>query len=486
MTESFQEITKLCETWWGKMADNTKVDQQRFAEQLLSLLGWKGLVPLEPRKHLAQVSCITYMLRGGPQTLVAAHFVMPGALEPPATVAQQGLDYCETTRLIIAEGPSPQADYAFITDLYRSYLYDARTGELLLAANTPAEFRREFGDTRMRGGARGVLSKANVERGSLEEVRRQPRSQVARQLRQWCQHWIETLASDQHLTEHLACLAVDRLLVVRFLFEHDILKRSGWRLRQRFSDLTGKVFSGDIRGCGKMLTSLFHDIWLDWKADIFSAEPALNAVLEKDEVAAPLLREFALHGRNKFGLVAILESFNHGDAAEKARVRMVPDANEEREMYLAKQTARTIDEVHIEIDIADEGYKAIFYWLDRLVDLYERLEVDFNVRSYQAAPEPEEMDLFTWSEIAAKCPDALSDKFQHALERGLTVYYSTPRQLRTARLMLYLHLISRYDQSGQKFTTFPKIDSIFKLRPRLLEVDRKWIYTPPAEDEWYM
>jgi hypothetical protein len=484
MTESFHEITKLCETWWGKMADNTKVDQQRFAEQLLSLLGWKGLVPLEPKKRLAQVSCITYILRGGPQTTVAAHFVMPGALEPPATVAQQGLDYCDTTRLIIAEGAPSQADFAFITDLYRSYLYDARSGELLLAANTPAEFRREFGD--MRGGSRGVLSKANVDRGALEEVRRQPRSHVARQLRQWCQHWIETLAADQHLPEHLACLAVDRLLVVRFLFEHDILKRSGWRLRQRFSDLANKVFADDTRGCGKLLTSLFHDIWFDWKADIFSAEPAINAVLEKDEVAAPMLREFALHSGNKFGLATILESFNHGDAAEKARVRMVPDENEEREMYLAKQTAATVDEVHVEIDIADEGYKAIFYWLDRLVDLYERLEIDFNAKTFRAAPQPEEMDLFAWSEINAKTPDALSDKFQHALEHGLTVYYSTPRQLRTARLMLYLHLISRYDQSGHKFTAFPKIDSIFKLRPRLLEVDRKWIYTPPTEDEWYM
>jgi len=39
---------------------------------------------------------------------------------------------------------------------------------------------------------------------------------------------------------------------------------------------------------------------------------------------------------------------------------------------------------------------------------------------------------------------------------------------------------------GKSSRHFPKIDSIFKLRPRLLEVDKKWIYTPPAGDEWYM
>lgn len=483
MTESFSEITKLCETWWGKMADNSKADQQRFAEQLLSLLGWKGLAPLEPRPHLAQMSCITYVLRGGPQTIVAAHFVMPGALEPPATVAQQGLDYCDATRLLLGETAAIHADYAFVTDLYRSYLYDARSGELLVAANTPAEFRKEFGDVR---GGRDVLSKSNIERGSLDEIRRQPRTQVARQLRQWCQHWVDSLTADHHLPEHLAWLTIDRLLVLRYLFDHDILKRTGWRLQRRFTGLVEKAFSDDTRGCGKMLTGLFHDIWFDWKAEIFSAEPALTSVLEKDELSAPLLREFALHSRAKFALVTILESFNHGDAAEKARVRMVPDQNEERELYLSKQTAETVDTAHLELDIADEGYRAMFYWLDRLVDLYERLEVDFNSKTLRAVPQPEEMDLFAWSEIAAKCPDAIADKFQHAIEHGLTLFYSTPRQLRTARLMLYLHLINKYDQTGQRFTGFPPIENTFKLRPRLLEVDRKWIYSPPVEDEWYM
>lgn len=482
-TESFSEITKLCETWWGKMADNTKADQQRFAEQLLSLLGWKGLVPLDPKPHLAHVSCITYMLRGGPQTCVAAHFVMPGALEPPANVTQQGLDFCATSRLLMAESAHLQADYAFITDLYRSYLYDARTEELLLTANTPPEFRKEFGDAR---GARDVLSRSNVERGALDEIRRQPRSHVARQLRQWCEHWVDALAGDQRLPDNLAWLVIDRLLVLRYLFDHDILKRTGWRLRQRFTGLAEKAFSNDTRGCGKMLTALFHDIWFDWKAEVFSAEPALNAVLENDDVVAPLLREFSLHGRAKFSLATVLESFNHGDAAEKARVRMVPDENEEREIYLAKQNADTVDHAHFELDVADEGYRALFYWLDRLIELYDRLEIDFDSKTYREMPTPEDMDLFAWSELAQKRPDALADKFQHAIEHGLTVYYSTPRQLRTARLMLYLHLISKYDQTGHRFTEFPRIESVFKLRPRILEVDRKWIYSPPTTDEWYM
>jgi hypothetical protein len=347
---------------------------------------------------------------------------------------------------------------------------------MLLHADSPAEFRRGLVD---------VLSQAGVEHGSLEEIRRPPRSEVARRLREWCHQWCETIVTEGRLPEEAGALAIDRLLVLRYLFEHDILRRTGWRLRKRFSDLVGKAFTSDPRGCGKQLCALFHDIWFDWKADLFAAVPALDATLEKDRIAVPLLRESALHSRAKFSIATILESFNYGDAAEKARVRMVPDANEERETHLARQTAATIDHLHVEIDLSDEGYRAIFFWFDQLVDLYQRLAVDLDAQNDRTATGENEIDLFAWSEIAARRPQALGDKVQHAVENGLTIYYSTPRQLRIARLVLYLHLISRYHQSKQRFTHFPSMDNLFKLRPKVLDSDRKWIYSPhPESDEW--
>jgi hypothetical protein len=474
--EAAYEITRLCESWWGKFADTTKVDQHRFAEQLLRLMGWANVAPMESKPVLSHLGSISYILRAA-QTSVAAHFVMPGALEPPSSLFKRGLDFCETTRLLVNETRAMNLDYAFITDLYRSYLYDARTDELLLRADSPTEFRRDMV---------GVLSLSGVEHGSLEETRRPPRSEVARRLHEWCNQWSETIVTEGRLTDEAGALAIDRLLVLRYLFEHDILRRTGWRLRRRFSEIVGRAFSSDPRGSGKQLCSLFHDIWFDWKASVFAANPALDSVLENDRIAVPLLKESALHSRTKFTIATILESFNYGDAAEKARVRMVPDANEDRESLLAQQSLASIDNLRIEIDLADEGYRAIFHWFDNLVDLYDRMSLDFDAQTDRVVPREGEMDLFEWSEIAAKRPQALGEKFQYAIERGMTIYYSSPRQLRTARLMLYLHLISRYHQSKQRFTHFPNLDGVFNPRPKVLETDRKWIYSPPAADaeEW--
>ncbi|MCX5757138.1 MAG: hypothetical protein NTU83_01260 [Candidatus Hydrogenedentes bacterium] len=453
MMETSHEITKLCESWWGKLADNTKEDQHRFAEQLLNLLGWRTVASIESKPVLAHVGSASYVLRGGAQIAVAAHFVMPGAIDPPSSLAKRGLDFCDTTRLLVNETRALNVDYAFITDLYRSYFYDARTDELLMSADSPAEFRRDMADP---------LRQADIESGSLEQLRRPPRTEVARHLHEWCHYWRESIVAHSGLADDAAFLAIDRLLVLRYL--------------------VGKAFSADSRGCGRLLCGLFHDIWFDWKADLFAAEPAIDAVLEKDTVAVPLLKESALHSRTKFSIATILESFNYGEAAEKARVRMVPDANEDRERYLARQTLANIDEAHIEIDLADEGYRAILHWFDKLVSMYERLDVEFEQQAAQGVACMPEIDLFEWSEIAARRPQALTDRLQHAVERGMTVYYSAPRQLRTARLMLYLHVISRYHQSKQRFLSFPKIDAVFQKRPRVLEVDRKWIFQgPPSE-----
>lgn len=474
--DSYQDLARLCESWWGKLADSTKGEQNRFAEEFLRILGWDTPVRINTEKLPVQHATTSYLLRGGGQAALAAHFVMPGSLEPPSSLTERGLDYCETTRLLVNATRSIHVNYAFISDLFRAYLYDARTDELLLTADSTQELNKVFPE---------VLAKADVERGSLEEVRRQPRSYTARQLRDWCHHWCDTIAARGNLSKDTAFLAIDRLLIIRYLFDHDILKRPGWILKKRFGELIASAFSSNHHGIGRNLTRLFHDLWFDWRADIFAAEPALDEILELDDVSAPLLREFALLSRSKFSIATVLESFNFGEAAEKARVRMVPEGDEERDSYLSRLKVDSVDRARIEIDVADEGYRAVFHWFDRMVALYDRLGVEFEAKNLRPQDMPPDMDLFQWSELDANRPGALRDKFSHAIEHGCVFYYSTPRQYRTARLLLYLHLISRYDQCKLRFTQFPDMSKPLQKRPALLDSDRRRIYqTSSGMDEW--
>jgi hypothetical protein len=472
-TES--DIARLCETWWGQLAHSNKAEHQHFVQDFLALLGWQKARPVECKGKTAELTTASYLLRAGAQTSLAAHFVVPGQLEPPAVVVERGLDFCETTRLLVNVSRSVQVDYVFITDLYRSYLYDCRTDELLLYANGPSDFDRDFSD---------VFSRAGIERGCLEEIRRQPRSVAARQLREWATRWAGALAAEAGTSVEEAGLIIDRLLVVRYLFDHDILRRAGWRIKKRFSDVVQMAFEGHGSGVGATLCGLFHDMWFDWKADLFAAHPGFDAALSKDALAVPLLREFALLSSTKFSIGTILESFNYGDATEKARVRMVPDHDEERETHLHKQTLETVDEVRLTVDLTEEGYRAIFYWFDRLTALYQRLETEFDHQTFRERSRSGDLDLFSWSQIDAHRPAALTDRYQHAVEKGLSLYYLTPRQYRTSRLMLYLHLIGRYEQSKQPFTQFPRIEDALQKRPVNLDSKRLFQASSPANDEW--
>lgn len=57
------------------------------------------------------------------------------------------------------------------------------------------------------------------------------------------------------------------------------------------------------------------------------------------------------------------------------RVRAVPDSNDERDHFLSRQTVSTVDSARIEIDLLEEGYRSIFHWFDKVVAVYERLEL---------------------------------------------------------------------------------------------------------------
>ncbi|HJP37381.1 MAG TPA: hypothetical protein QF901_15500, partial [Gammaproteobacteria bacterium] len=103
--------------------------------------------------------------------------------------------------------------------------------------------------------------------------------------------------------------------------------------------------------------------------------------------------------------------------------------------------------------------------------------------TYNPATMPGDIDLFTWSELDANRPMALLDKFQHVVESGLTVYCGSHRQRRTARLMLYLHLISAYDESKLRFSQFPSIEIALVERPALLDNEKPWFQRTSSQSE---
>ena len=453
------EFTRLCESWSNRLADASRADQQHYAEQFMRLLGWEQPVPFSPREGAQALSAMPYLLRAGGQTTISAFFVMPGALEPPSAVVEAGLDFCTATRLLVDDVAAANMGYLFITDFYRSYLYDARTDELVLHADQPRVFQDEFVP---------VLKKASVERGALDELRRQPRSVVARQLREWADHWIHVIAREGRISEDTASIVVDRLLTVRYLFARDIFRRTKARLQARFLDLSQRAAAHRAHAAGQDLVHLFHDMWFDWRMDLFAPAPEVDRALLDDAVTVPLLHELNLLSRAKLSIATILESFNHGEPSEKMRVRMVPDANEERDQYLSKLTLETVDEARVDLDLMEEGYRAIFHWFDKLVAVYERLE-----RTYvQQQPRAHEVDLFAWSDLDQRRPNAFHDKLGHACDHGFGLYYNSPRQFRIARLLLTLHLIDRYDQNHQSVDTFPSLDKALMPRPAVLTSGR--------------
>jgi hypothetical protein len=463
MRDASQEITKLCEACWERVADATRGEQQYYIAGLFRLLGWDLAIPFTPRAGSASLSASPYVLRAPGHAALTTYFVLPGTLEPPSSLVERGLDFCHATRVLVDEARSLNVQYVFITDLYRSYLYDARAEELLLWTDDPKGFTREF---------TAVIERKAMERGALDELRHPPRSLSARQLREWSQRWTTHMATRGRIDEDTAGLVIDRLFVVRYLFDRDILRRTKDRLLQRFVELVARASGSSFEGVGHALSGLFHDMWFDWRMDLFEPEPDLEPVLENDALSVPLLREFALLSRAKFNVATLLESFNCGDPAEKLRVRMVPEFNEERDAYLNHQSLGTIDQARIELDLAEEGYRAIPHWFDRVVALYERLEADFDSRTSRDLAQAEDVDLFAWSQHDRARPSACADQFAHACEHGFGMYYNSPRQHRIARLMLTLHLIDRYAERSHPVNRFPGFHNVLMKRPLVLPHER--------------
>ncbi len=139
----------------------------------------------------------------------------------------------------------------------------------------------------------------------------------------------------------------------------------------------------------------------------------------------------------------------------------------------------------IELDVADEGYRTITHWFDELIRTFERLHIEYETVGKKAQQPSDDMDLFGWSERDSLVPLSFTDTINHAAEHCVTIFCSSPRQFRTARLIMHLHLIDKFAQSSARFHGFPNLGTAFKRRPNVLEADRRKIFQPQQrEAEW--
>ncbi len=462
-----QDIQKLCESWWRELANVARDEYRQFAEQFLGLHGWNEPSLVETPRTSRRTAALSFLLRDSGPASLAAHFVPRGIIDPPQALINDGLDFCPATRALTTDSQAMGVQYAFITDLFRFYLYDVQTEELLLYANTPADYVTEFG---------GLLNEGAVSGGSLEEVRRQPRSFAARQLREWMQRWCDTLAMTWGVPEEPIWLFMDRLIVLRCVLEHRMLDFPGWCEAKPLVDILSRMAGGASIGCGAEVIALFHHVGQAWGAGLFDRNEPLEALFGQDEVTGPLLQEFGMLSKGKFDTAIVLEHFNYGDATEKARVRMIPEDDPERSRILGMQRPATIDEMKLELDVAEEGYRSLLHWFDRVTDVYNRIGLEQREASLVPLEAEEDAELFSWSGDEASPGPAPDDPFRRVMSQGLAVYCASGRQFRTARLLLYLHIIEQYKRTGTPFAQFPNVEQALRARPAVLEADRRQIY----------
>lgn len=432
------------------------------AVRFLDLLGWENAKALDMPKP--PETCARFVLRAGGQTALDCHFLIPGLLESPERLIEQELDYCPLTRRLTHAAGRLNLRYVFVTDLQNFYLYDGDTDELILSAASPAAFNAEMAKS---------LTKLNVESGALEEIRRQPRSYVARQLRAWIDRWSETYARELDVSKDDVIELFDCLLVMRYLFEHRVLGRPGDSIRNRFNTL---MYSDGLNDTDKtgLLTALLHNLAFHWEGAVFSLNKAGERVLGNEALVASMLAEFAAVSRSKFNIATVLESFNYGDPMEKQRVRMIVESDQEREHYLAQQTLDACRHIRLEVDLRNEGYRAVTHWCDRLVDLYGRFASEFAAERRPAKKRTPDNDLLEWTESNDDGPSTLTERLAYIMKDNLKVAYASRRQYRTARLLLYLHVISRYEMTGEKLDRFPPIEKTFEKTAETARPESPW------------
>ena len=471
-----QDIQRLCESWWRELANVARDEYRQFAVQFLGLHGWHKPSLVKTRGTSQKTAALSFLVHDSGPAPFAAHFVPRGVIDPPKTLIDDGLDFCPATRALASDSQALGVQYAFITDLFKSYLYDVQTEELLLHANTPEDYVTEFGE---------LLTEGAVSNGSLEEVRRQPRSFAARQLREWMQRWCDTLTMNWGVPEDTILLFMDRLIVLRYVLEHGMIDLPGWCEAKPLADILNRMARGASIGCGAEVIALFHHVARTWDATLFDRDESLEALFGQDEVAGPLLQEFGMLSKGKFDTAIVLEQFNYGDATEKARVRMIPEEDPERSTVLGRQRPGTIDKMNLELDVAEEGYRSLLHWFDRITDVYNRIDSEQQEASSVPLQVEEDAELFGWSDDEPSPGQTPDNPFRRVMSQGLAVYCASDRQFRTARLLLYLHIIEQYKRTRTPFARFPDVERALRPRPVVLEADRRQIYgTARHSSEW--
>lgn len=461
MKDPAGELVDLCEAWWERCATAPGDDLKEWAAKYMRLLGWE-----ERAAFSSLFDDETALVKAPDGISLACYFTAPEVLETPSEVQGRELDFCSGTRLRIAEAREQLFDYMLVTDFYRTYLYDVETDELLLTSDSPRSFLTTIYDE---------ISKECVDQGSLREIRRNPRSYLGRQLREWRHRWSETLEQRSIASPSVADALMDRLLVLRFLAQREAGRKGESGLRNRISALGERARGPECEACGQDLAKLFLGIHSSRRMGLFQPLPELDTLLGQGKTVAPILSEFMLLSEAKFTIPTVLESFNFGDASEKARVRLVPGKDVDRESFLEEQTLDTVDGFQIEVDVVEEGYRAIGFWLEKLLSLYRRLKVE--IESGVGEADQDSRD----SSAHRERPRATRDMHRFAVEHALRIYYMTDRQYRTASLMFYLYIIQSYAQSHEAFAHFPKLEDALVQRPTLLESEKKWLYQPPPD-----
>lgn len=458
MKDSGLELKAVCEAWQAP-----SLDLQACARRFLAILGWEVPLPFSPGDGVASTGAVPFLLRAQSGETLATLFLRPGKLELPSSLTDRGLDFCKMTRLLVNSVRTLNIQYLLISDMNSAYLYDLAEDTLLLFADTPQEFREELAV---------ALRREAMDQGSLTELRRPPRSVMSRQLRDWRLFWVKQFVARTQCGASSAHLLIDRIFVVRYILAQKVFRRTRGHFQKRFSDLTRGCWGGQADRAGEQLSGIFHDMWFDWRIDLFEPDTDLERALGMHELVARLLVDASLLSQGKLETATILESFNYGDPQEKLRVRMVPDANEDREHYLATQSLTSVDEARVVVDLQEEGYRALFFWFDRVVSVYERLTSVYESQQ-QAAPAPEnELDLFAWSQIDASRPDACADVLAHACTHGFGILCGDMKQFQIARLLFTMHLIKRYAERNQAVERFPSFEAIFEERPAVMRTDQ--------------
>ncbi|MCX8064236.1 MAG: hypothetical protein N3G21_03605 [Candidatus Hydrogenedentes bacterium] len=449
--------------WWRLAYNSTGLERYRYSEDFFNRLGWETFTPLPETKTMRELGCFNFLLATPNQKTLQVIIVPKDSIYLPSKVKNNYLDFCPLSRILLQEIDKVYSAFIFITDFSKFHLYSLRDNTLILWADYPAQFIRDIAP---------YLLHENVTKDVLEEIPRVTKSIFAKEIRDWFSYWHKKLLETVKLPEEKTDTLLDRFIVLHNVFTNMLFPRMREVFESRFLTLVDEATWGSTNSnIGEELVALFHDIWFHWRIAPFQIDTEIDSILTESTIALEILQNFPLLSPQKFEMPVILESFNFGDAQERMRIRMIPEPNPEREMYLKTQTKNTIDNAKIEIDIRDEGYRAILFWFDRLIKCYEDIEEsEFSETSTNT--KDTEDDLLSWGINHNSKPSALKDKIGYACTNGFKILYQTSRQLRIAKLILTLHLIEIYAKRDLSVEKFPPLEQIFIHKPAIIPSER--------------